>query len=66
MQMNLNETIEYAKKNGLHPDIIKYLIDYKIMMEEFINQSENRINQLRHELWETKCLNKLQTKLEEN
>lgn len=64
--MNLNETIEYAKKNGLHPDIIKYLIDYKIMMEEFINQSENRINQLRHELWETKCLNKLQTKLEEN
>lgn len=64
--MNLNETIEYAKENGLHPDIIKYLMDYKIMMEELINQSENRINQLRYELWETKCLNKLQTKLEEN
>lgn len=54
--MDLNEAIEYAKENGLHPDIIKYLINYKTMVEELINRSENQINQLKYELWETEYL----------
>ena len=59
--MTLNETIQYAEENKLHPDIIKYLKSYEEMIEEEIRKAKSKISMINMEIQQsqqTELINK--------